>query len=218
MGVSERREREKAKRRAAIVDAAEQVFIRDGYDASTMERVAAEAEISKGTVYLYFESKDDLRSAIAERWVAHLVERLTQTLPACETGIAGLEAVLKAMREHFEDNPRHCEMALSWVSVEPPPGDTPALEAHKQRIGELVSLVIGQVVRGQRDGTVRKDVDPPMVAMNIWATTLGIQLIIHNREHVEKRAPFPVRFEDMVPTYQRIMLDGLRAAPKEDAA
>jgi AcrR family transcriptional regulator len=218
MGVSERREREKAKRRATIVDAAEQVFIRDGYDASTMEQVAAEAEISKGTVYLYFESKDDLRSAIAERWVGRLVERLTETLASCETGIDGLETILNAMHEHFEHNPRHCQMALSWLAVEGPPDDTPALEGHKKRIGELVSLVVGQVARGQEDGTVRDDVDPPMVAMNIWATNLGLQLVSHNREKVERRAPFPVPFEEMVPTYQRIMLEGLRAKSREDAA
>ncbi len=215
MGVSERREREKAKRRATIVDAAEQVFLRDGYDASTMDQVAAEAEISKGTVYLYFESKDDLRTAIAERWVGSLVTRLTDELASCETGIEGLEAVLHAMREHFHHNPRHCQMAMSWISVDGTPGDTPALEAHKKRIGELVALVIGQVVRGQKDGTVRDDVEPAMVAMNLWATNLGLQLVIQNRDHIERRAPVQIRFEDMMPTYQRIMLDGLRAQPEE---
>ncbi len=218
MGVSERREREKAKRRATIVDAAEQVFVRDGFDAATMDQVAAEAEISKGTVYLYFESKGDLRSAIAERWVARLVDRLGEKLGSCDSGIEGLEAVVQSMYEHFEHNPRHCQMALSWLGTEVEQDETPALAAHKKRIGELVAMVVDQIVRGQDDGTVRPDVDPPIVAMNIWATTLGLQLVIQNRAHVEKRAPFPVRFDVMVSTHQRVLLDGLRTRPSEDAA
>jgi len=215
MGVSERREREKAERRATIVDAAEQVFSRDGYAASTMLQVAAEAEVSKGTVYLYFESKDDLRSAIAERWITRMIARLAPKLDATKTGIEGLGAVMEAMDEHFADNPRHCQMTASWLAVEDPPGETAAFDGHKKRIGEFVGMVIAQVIRGQADGTVREDVSPPMVSMNLWATQLGLQLVIQNRAHVEKRAPFPVKLDALVPTYQQTMLDGLRARPHE---
>jgi AcrR family transcriptional regulator len=44
----------------AILDAARTVFSRDGYAASSVDDVAAEAGIAKGTVYLYFKSKEDL--------------------------------------------------------------------------------------------------------------------------------------------------------------
>ena len=44
----------------AILDAARAVFSRDGYAASSVEEVAAEAGIAKGTVYLYFSSKEEL--------------------------------------------------------------------------------------------------------------------------------------------------------------
>jgi hypothetical protein len=117
------------------------------------------------------------------------------------------------MDEHFNANPRHCKMTLTWLALEGPPEITPAFDAHKQRIREFVGLVIAQVIRGQQDGTVREDVAPPMVAMNLWATSLGLQLIIRNREHVEKRAPFDVDFDALMPTYQRLMLDGLRTRP-----
>jgi AcrR family transcriptional regulator len=45
---------------AAILDAARAVFSRDGYAASSVDDVAAEAGIAKGTVYLYFKSKEEL--------------------------------------------------------------------------------------------------------------------------------------------------------------
>ncbi|MEM7007351.1 MAG: helix-turn-helix domain-containing protein, partial [Pseudomonadota bacterium] len=55
-----RREARKEQRRLEIIDAALKVFARDGFALSKMDTVADEAGISKGTLYLYFDSKDAL--------------------------------------------------------------------------------------------------------------------------------------------------------------
>jgi hypothetical protein len=60
MGVAERKEREKQQRRNDIIDAAEKLFFAKGHDNTTVDDIAKEAELSKGTVYLYFSSKEDL--------------------------------------------------------------------------------------------------------------------------------------------------------------
>ena len=58
MGITERKEREKLQRREDILNAAERVFFSKGHKNSTMDDVAEEAELSKGTLYLYFKSKE----------------------------------------------------------------------------------------------------------------------------------------------------------------
>ncbi|MEL6827094.1 MAG: TetR/AcrR family transcriptional regulator [Pseudomonadota bacterium] len=55
-----RREQQKEARRLALVDAALAVFSRVGYAAAKIDDVAEEAGVSKGTVYLYFDSKEQL--------------------------------------------------------------------------------------------------------------------------------------------------------------
>jgi TetR/AcrR family transcriptional regulator len=55
-----RREREKLNRRNEILQAARKVFAEKGYDVATVDDVAATAELSKGTIYLYFQNKADL--------------------------------------------------------------------------------------------------------------------------------------------------------------
>jgi AcrR family transcriptional regulator len=55
-----RREREKAAHRQEILDAAVRVFARRGFAAATLDEIAQEAEFSKGALYLYFPSKEDL--------------------------------------------------------------------------------------------------------------------------------------------------------------
>ncbi|NJK86044.1 MAG: helix-turn-helix transcriptional regulator [Bacteroidales bacterium] len=64
MGISERKEREKEQRRSDIVDAAEKIFFKKGFEYATMDEIAEQAELSKGTLYLYFKSKEELLYAI----------------------------------------------------------------------------------------------------------------------------------------------------------
>ena len=62
-----RRKKEREERRASILDAARKVFDRRGVAAATMDEVASTAELSKGTLYLYFHSKDELFLALGSR-------------------------------------------------------------------------------------------------------------------------------------------------------
>ena len=56
-----------SERKSQILDAAEQVFTRKGFDEARMDDIAEETGVSKGTLYLYFKSKDDLIVAILDR-------------------------------------------------------------------------------------------------------------------------------------------------------
>ena len=56
MGIKERKKREREMRRQQIMVAAKRVFTQKGYEKSTMEDIAREAELSPGTLYLYFEN------------------------------------------------------------------------------------------------------------------------------------------------------------------
>ncbi len=67
MGIVERREREKEHRRNSILDAAEEIFFSKGIHLATMDEVAARAELSKGTLYIYFKSKEELYYGITMR-------------------------------------------------------------------------------------------------------------------------------------------------------
>ena len=58
MGIADRKERQKEIRRTDIIEAAERVIFANGYAAATMDDVAKEAQFSKRTVYIYFDSKE----------------------------------------------------------------------------------------------------------------------------------------------------------------
>jgi AcrR family transcriptional regulator len=64
MGIKERKEREKKVRKMEILNAAKEVFLEKGFKTAKIEDIAKKAELSPGTIYLYFKSKDDLYASL----------------------------------------------------------------------------------------------------------------------------------------------------------
>ncbi len=76
MGIQERKERERERRRQQIIVAAKRVFSAKGFNKATMEDIAKEAELSPGTIYIYFKNKDELYASLSLRILKHLNIRL----------------------------------------------------------------------------------------------------------------------------------------------
>lgn len=98
-----RREREKQERRAAILAAAEQVIIGRGFAEASVDRIAREAGLAAGTVYLYFPN----REALLQELLGGKIRQLNEAV-AIETGKSrpfakALPAVVQAMLGHFEE-------------------------------------------------------------------------------------------------------------------
>jgi AcrR family transcriptional regulator len=73
-----RRERTKAANRAAILDAARQVFAERGYDGSAVRHIVARTELAPGTFYNYFPDKESIFRALVEESIAAVRERLRE--------------------------------------------------------------------------------------------------------------------------------------------
>lgn len=79
MGIIERKQKEKEKRRHDILKAALKVFLKVGYNNSSMDLIAEEAQLSKGTLYIYYKTKDDLyASVLLEKGFPTLIKFLNE--------------------------------------------------------------------------------------------------------------------------------------------
>ena len=74
MGVKERRERQRQAVRQEILDAARELFIKDGYENVTMRKIAEKIEYSPTTIYLHFNDKADLVRFLCEEAFVKLVD------------------------------------------------------------------------------------------------------------------------------------------------
>lgn len=210
MAVAARRERERTARREAILDAAQELIAEEGYHGVRMDAVAEAAELSKGTLYLYFENKDALCAAVATRLIDNFIPFIETAVNEAATGLRGVRALLQAYYDHTLDNPHHFRFALAWLSAgERMDDSTEAFQTYRGRVGQMLSLVVATLQRGQGDGSVRADIEPLPQAMQLWTSFLGIILVGLNKEAMAQRIPAPVDLEQLVPLHLDMMLRAL---------
>ena len=188
MGTVERREREKEKRRESILDAAEKVFFSRGVKEASMDEIAEAAEVSKGTLYLYFRSKEEIYLGINHR-ALKILKAMFEVVMA--TGDAGIGKIREIGRAYYEFSQRypdyfeammHFDAEMTKLEDAGPVG----LECHKEGMGVL-GLVAEAIRTGIRDGSIRGDLDPMKTAILLWGQTDGvIRVIARKCEHMKE--------------------------------
>jgi AcrR family transcriptional regulator len=88
---------------ARLLNAAEEVFVRDGYEGAQLDEIAAVAGRSKGAVYTHFKSKEDLFLALFEHRTRAYIERLSNSLRECTNRKESMEAFRKFYVELVRD-------------------------------------------------------------------------------------------------------------------
>lgn len=199
MAISARRARERTARREAILDAAGELIAEQGYHGMRMDGVAEAAELSKGTIYLYFENKDALCASVATRLIDTLIPVIERALENTPTG---LDAVRKMLQKYYDfslENPHHFRFALAWLSAgERMDDSTEAFQTYRGRVGTLLSLVVAALERGRADGSIRSEIEPLPQAIQLWTSFLGVVMVGLNQESMAQRIPAPVDLERLV--------------------
>ena len=175
MGIAERKQREKQLRREEIVLAAEKIFFSKGFDLSTMDDIAEEAELSKGTLYLYFKSKEDLHMAVARKAI-HLLKSVT--LQATEGGANALEKLGRMGRACMvfsRTNPDHMKAIIAQEEMIPQTLNITANDVQELVYKEsTVETVIQLVEQGVAEKLIRADIPVLLVANTLWMTVLSV--------------------------------------------
>ncbi|MGB5131141.1 MAG: helix-turn-helix domain-containing protein [Steroidobacteraceae bacterium] len=178
--VAERREEEKERRRAEIVDAAELLYAEVGWDAVTMERVAKKARLSRALIYVYFQDKNDLLLAIAERALADLRERFVSAAAAQKAGLDKVQAIGRAYVQFQQELPYRFD-ACSRFHAHQAAGQ-PTDDACAAAGDAVIAVIVDALIQGQADGSIRKDIgNPAQVCVMLWAFTHGLIQIGTNK-------------------------------------
>lgn len=175
MGITERKEREKEERRTEILKAAEQVFFEKGLAQATMDEIAERAELSKGTLYLYYGSKEDLYLGVECRGKQILQEMFEDAAATGQGAVERLQNMGKAYfefyqryRDYFrmfafsENNQLHSQVSEEMLTE---------CSASGQKIGQVMAEVIQA---GIKEGVFRQELDPFEMTIILWLTSKGI--------------------------------------------
>lgn len=170
MGILERKEREKEQRREEIITAAQKVFFEKGLPAATMDEIAEVAELSKGTLYLYYKSKEDLYLAVAMRGSEIMYRMFEQAAPKHKSVLERIMAIGDAYFQFFQQYRDYFRMYEYFENQ----------QFHKQVSQEMLmccanndqkiwNLVVGIIQDGITQGIFDADLDPRQAAIILWA-------------------------------------------------
>lgn len=162
-------------RRQHILDAAVRCFARFGFHDATLARICEEAEVSRGAVYHYFESKEDIIDALRERSqrdYGPLWAILEGDLPARRRLAAFVGAALEQMREPGSEEENRLGVLLWAESLL----NARILDGQVRSISPLHELVEGVVREAQAAGEIDPALEPHYVSCVLLAVILGFQV------------------------------------------
>jgi TetR/AcrR family transcriptional regulator len=173
--IAVRRGEEKERRRAEILDAAEALYAKKGWNALTVDQVARSARLSRALVYVYFRDKEDLLFAIGERAMRLLHDRFKAAIAGTARGMDQVDAIGRAYMGYAHEFPHYFDFCTRFQSHSME-ADSSTNEGACQVAGDQVlGTVVQAIETGIRDGSIRADVgDPRLLALTLWAFTHGI--------------------------------------------
>lgn len=174
MSISERKEREREQRRHEILKAAQRVFFRHGFDKTSMEMVAEECQLAKGTLYLYFKSKEELYVSLVQDGIEILDAMMAREI---EKRLPHDEKLLAMVRSYFEFTQMHQEYFAVFKMI-----DVGVLngKVEQEKLDSIQRLRVtafermkNVVSEAMERGEFKTTHQPQEIVMMLWASTFG---------------------------------------------
>ena len=172
MGGAERRARHKEALRQRILDAARDVFVREGYESVSMRKIAAQIDYSPTTIYLHFKDKADLLDSLCEE----IFQRIAQEFePIAAQQLDPIQRLRTWLRAYVEFGLKHPDDYRVAFLIQ----RRGYLSEHSSG-GRIYRSLRSTVEECMAHGQLRPD-RPDVASQCLWAAVHGITslLVIH---------------------------------------
>jgi len=188
MGILERKEREKEHRKEEILDAAKKVFFEKDLATATVDEIAEAAELSKGTLYLYYKSKEDMYLGVMMRGMEELYKEFERIELSTASTVKKLIELGSIYKEYFIEHRKFFQM-IHFLQA--PQFHKQVSEEMKQNCdleGQRLWNVINNILQnGVKEGVLRPNFNPMELAVILWSNMNGLLLRIDNEGETWKK-------------------------------
>lgn len=196
--------------REAILDATDQLLARYGYKKMTVEDLAREAGIGKGTIYLHFSSKEEIALSHIDRIVERLKERLHEIAQSGRPPADKLQEMLTTRVLFRFDSVQHYTQSLNDLLAALRPRLLARREAYFAEEAQVFARVI---IEGQRAGVFRDGDALATAHLLLLATNSLLPYSLSTRELGKRKD-----IGDKITRLAALLLAGLRRCDKVQAA
>ena len=169
MGIKERHEREREAVREAILGAARELFVAEGYRHVSMRKIAERIEYSPAAIYSYFTSKDEIFFALAEEGYHLLADRCNAAFAAADDPLEALRSALWAFYEFSRAFPEYFELMFLDRSVPRLSQDVERFEFFQHTTARGEAAIRALVTCG----VFKETVDAAAALHILWAGLIG---------------------------------------------
>ena len=170
-------------RRAEILEAAERIFVRDGYQGATIRKIADEVGVSSTALYMHFRDKDEILMEICEGAIGALLTANTELTARPIDPVVRVRLMLDAYMRFGFENPNTYWLTFCAVNGEISPGK----DADASELGRRCYACFKDAIAAvAAEGRLRSDVDT--AAQVLWAACHGVVSLRIARPKIEWKA------------------------------
>jgi len=180
MGIQERRNREKQMLRQEILDAAREMFVREGYEGVSMRKIAERIEYSPTTIYHYFQDKADLFSHIVVESFSKLNAEMA-TVVAGSEGNAG-DRLWRGMLTYVKfglHNPSHYYLTFMYRQAS---SESTPLDLEAQQLGMRAFDYLRQAMKQAMASGQIEQTELEVASQCTWAGLHGLTSLLISLE------------------------------------
>ena len=188
----ETRRRRKAERPQEIIEAAFAEFSRNGYSTTTLDQIAERAGVTKGTIYVYFESKEHLFISMVREFTKSATETVQGMFEDHDASTADLlRAQFSFIYEHIVEDRRRREV-LRMLIAEAPRFPELADRYHQEILRPCLDMLRQAIQRGMDRGEFRNSaiIDLPQIVIAPIALVDLWMMMFDDRQPLDMKAYF----------------------------
>jgi TetR/AcrR family transcriptional regulator, fatty acid metabolism regulator protein len=141
-----------------IIAAATRVFARRGFYQAKVSEIAREAGVADGTIYLYFENKDDILISLFEEQMKLVLSNVRKQVEGAERAVEKIQRFALSHLKLIEQNKDMAEI----IQVELRQSSKFMKSYKNEQFAEYLDLIADIVRTGQREGVFKKDIVPDL--------------------------------------------------------
>jgi AcrR family transcriptional regulator len=168
-------------RRIEILEAAERIFVVDGYEGATIRKIADEVGVSSTALYMHFRDKDEILHEICLVLMQALLQQNSQIAAMPVDAVTRLRLMLEAYMRMGLEHPNAYRLVYC---ANQRPGTTPTQLATAETASLCYERYAGVVTEISAAGRLRSS-DPNAAAQVLWAACHGLVALMITRPNVE---------------------------------
>ena len=188
MGVTERKEREKEFKRSIMLEAAEELILEKGLDQLNMDEVAERAEVSKGSLYQYFNNKNDLVLGICSKATTLLNQKISKVLTYDLPGIELVSMIGATFMNFVNEHPEYFRAMKFHDNLKETDefDDSSYLSVCRANRNSTFTCMVRAIQIGMQDGSIKKEYDPKELAIILWSTSHGMVTLAYQHKNTRQ--------------------------------